>query len=92
MPVMMGGWVAATTNIVSNRTRIMGQANVIWFCVAVPVGLAAIPSLGAAGGSVSFLAAYVVFTWFYISRARPFFREIGLWAREQHGDPAAGSV
>jgi len=28
-------------------------------------------------------AAYVVFTWFYISRARPFFREIGLWAREQ---------
>lgn len=92
MPVMTGGWVAAATNIVSSRTGIMGQANIIWFCIAIPVGLAAIPSLGAAGGSVSFLAAYGVFTWFYISRARPFFREIGLWAREQHGDSAAGSV
>jgi O-antigen/teichoic acid export membrane protein len=83
MPVMIGGWVASVTNILSNRTRIMGQANIIWFCIAVPVALAAIPSLGAAGGSVSFLAAYMVFTWFYISRARPFFGEIAAWEREQ---------
>jgi len=92
MPVMTGGWVASVTNIVSSRTGIMGQANIIWFCIVIPVGLAAIPVLGAAGGSVSFLAAYGVFTWFYISRARPFFREIGVWAREQHGDSEAGSA
>ncbi len=82
MPVMIAGWVASTTNVVSDRTRNVGWANVIWFSVGVPLSLLLIPVLGALGAALSWLSAYLVFAWYYVSRARPFFREVEVWAAQ----------
>ncbi len=83
MPIMISGWVASSTNVVSDRTRNVGMANVIWFSLVVPLGLLFIPALHALGGALAWAGAYCVFAWFYISRARPFFREVEAWRREQ---------
>ena len=80
MPVMIAGWVASATNVVSNRTSIIGKANVIWFSLVVPLGVALIPPLGAVGAALAWLGAYLVFAWYYVTRARPFFREVASWA------------
>ena len=80
MPVMISGWVASTTNVVSNRTGNIGKANIIWFSVGVPLSAILIPAFGALGAALSWLAAYLVFAWYYVSRARPFFHEVGSWA------------
>jgi len=80
MPVMIAGWVASITNVVSNRTRNIGWANVVWFSVGVPLSLLLIPALGALGAAFSWLGAYLVFAWYYISRARPFYHEVEGWA------------
>ena len=85
MPAMIAGWVASTTNVVSNRTRNIGWANVVWFSVAMPVGVVLIPGLGALGAALAWLAAYLVFAWYYISRARPFFHEVEAWAARVEG-------
>lgn len=79
MPVMIAGWVASATNVVSNRTPNIGMANVIWFLLAIPLGIALTPALGALGTALGWLGAYLVFAWFYISRARPFYREVEGW-------------
>jgi O-antigen/teichoic acid export membrane protein len=89
MPAMIAGWVASTTNVVSNRTRSIGWANVIWFSVAIPVSFALIPALGALGAGLSWLGAYAVFAWYYVSRARPFFREVEAWAAWSGARPTA---
>jgi O-antigen/teichoic acid export membrane protein len=81
MPIMISGWVASSTNIVSNRTRNIGTANVVWFLVAVPLGIVLTPALGALGTAIAWCTAYCVFAWFYISRARPFFREVEGWVQ-----------
>jgi O-antigen/teichoic acid export membrane protein len=83
MPIMISGWVASATNVVSDRTRNVGMANVIWFSLVVPLGVVLIPALHALGGALAWAGAYCVFAWFYISRARPFFREVEAWRREQ---------
>jgi len=85
MPLMISGWVASSTNVVSNRTGNIGKANVIWFSVGVPLSFVLIPPLGALGGALSWLGAYVVFAWYYISRARPFFHKVERWAGEGDG-------
>jgi O-antigen/teichoic acid export membrane protein len=82
LPVMIAGWVASTTAVVSSRTSIVGLANVIWFSLCAPVALLLIPRLGAAGAALGWLTAYLVFSWFYISRARRFFHEVHGWTRE----------
>jgi O-antigen/teichoic acid export membrane protein len=79
MPVMIGGWVASATNVISNRTGNIGKANLIWFAIGVPLGLALIPRLSALGAGLAWLGAYLVFTWYYVTRARPFFREVEGW-------------
>jgi O-antigen/teichoic acid export membrane protein len=79
MPLMISGWVASSTNVVSNRTRNIGMANVIWFTIAIPLGVVLTPSLGALGTALAWCGAYCVFAWFYVSRARPFFREAEGW-------------
>jgi O-antigen/teichoic acid export membrane protein len=83
MPIMISGWVASVTNVISNRTGNVGRANILWFSVGIPMGLVLIPPLGAFGAALAWLSAYVLFAWYYISRARPFFREVEAWAREQ---------
>jgi O-antigen/teichoic acid export membrane protein len=83
MPIMISGWVASATNVVSDRTRNVGMANVIWFSLVVPLGIALIPALHALGGALAWAGAYCVFAWFYISRARPFFREVEAWREQQ---------
>ena len=85
MPIMISGWVASSTNVVSDRTRNVGMANVIWFSLVVPLGILLIPALHALGGALAWAGAYCVFAWFYISRARPFFREVERWARQGQG-------
>ena len=89
MPVMIAGWVASTTNVVSDRTRNIGWANVVWFSVGVPLSLLLIPAFGALGAALSWLGAYLVFAWYYISRARPFFHEVEAWATRVDASPAA---
>jgi len=84
MPVMISGWVSSTTNVVSARTANIGKANVIWFSLVVPLGLLLIPSLGSLGAACAWLGAYLVFAWFYISRSRPFFREVHGWLQPQN--------
>jgi O-antigen/teichoic acid export membrane protein len=79
MPIMIAGWVASATNVVSNRTRNIGVANVIWFSLAIPLGIALTPSLGSLGTALAWMGAYCVFAWYYVSRARPFFREVEGW-------------
>jgi O-antigen/teichoic acid export membrane protein len=79
MPVMIAGWVASTTNVIANRTATIAHANLIWFLLVVAIGLVLIPPLGAMGAALAWLGAYCVFSWFYISRARPFFREVERW-------------
>ena len=88
MPLMISGWVASATNIVSDRTVNIGKANIVWFSLAMPVSILLIPRLGAFGAAVGWLVAYAVFAWFYISRARPFFREIASWAARGVEGPA----
>jgi O-antigen/teichoic acid export membrane protein len=84
MPIMISGWVASNTNVVSDRTRNIGMANVIWFSLVVPLGFLFIPSWHALGAALAWGGAYVVFAWYYISRARPFFREVEAWAEQGH--------
>ena len=79
MPIMIAGWVASATNVVSNRTKNIGMANVIWFSLAIPLGLLLTPSLGAFGTALAWMGAYAVFAWFYIWSARPFFQEVEGW-------------
>ena len=79
MPVMIAGWMASATNIVCGRTGNIGKANVIWFSLVVPVSLVLLPRLGALGVALGWLGAYCVFSWYYVSRARPFFGEIEGW-------------
>jgi len=83
MPLMIGGWVASVTHVISNRTRNVGLANLVWLCVVMPLGLLLIPRWGALGVAVAWCCAYVAFAWFYISRARPFFAEIEGWASKR---------
>jgi O-antigen/teichoic acid export membrane protein len=83
MPLMISGWVASSTNVVSNRTGNIGWANVVWFSIAIPLGILLTPSLGSLGTALAWCGAYIVFAWFYISRARPFFREVEAWAEEE---------
>ncbi len=83
MPIMIAGWVASSTNVVSDRTRNVGMANVIWFSLVVPLGFLLIPSLHALGAALAWGGAYCVFAWFYVSRARPFYREVAGWARAE---------
>lgn len=82
MPIMIAGWVASTTAVVSNRTSVVGWANLIWFSLTVPTAVALIPQLGALGAAVSWLTGYSVFTWYYLHRARPFFREVERWEKQ----------
>jgi O-antigen/teichoic acid export membrane protein len=82
MPVMISGWVASATNVVSDRTATIGKANLIWFAAVVPLGLALIPPLGSLGAALAWLGAYSLFAWYYITRARPFYREVESWARQ----------
>ena len=35
--------------------------------------------VGSLGAALGFLAAYCVFAWYYVSRARPFFAEVEGW-------------
>ncbi len=79
MPLMIAGWVASATHVISNRTRNVGLANLVWLAVVLPLGLALIPRYGALGAAVAWLCAYAVFAWFYISAARPFFAEVEGW-------------
>jgi len=81
MPLMISGWVSSTTNVVSARTATIAKANVIWFSLVVPIALLLIPHFGALGAACAWLCAYLVFAWFYISRSRPFFREVQGWLR-----------
>ncbi|MCJ7751344.1 MAG: oligosaccharide flippase family protein [Armatimonadetes bacterium] len=83
MPLMIVSWVSSVTYVVGNRTGIVGRANLLWFCVVIPTGFLLIPSLGSFGAAVAFLLAYVAFTWYCVTRARPFFREAERWARQQ---------
>jgi O-antigen/teichoic acid export membrane protein len=79
MPVMIAGWIASTTNVVSGSTAIIGQANVIWFSLVVPISLLLIPQFGALGAAIAWLCAYLVFTCYYIWRAQSFFRQVEGW-------------
>jgi len=82
MPVMITGWVTSGTYIVSNRTRYIGRVNLIWGLIVVPAALLLAWPLGALGAALGWLAAYLVFAWYYVSRARPFFAEVQGWAEE----------
>jgi O-antigen/teichoic acid export membrane protein len=92
MPIMISGWVASATNVVSNRTGNIGKANVIWFSVGVPLSIVLIPPLGALGAALAWLGAYVVFAWYYVSRARPFFHEVEGWAAREQTQVAASAA
>ncbi len=85
MPLMIAGWVSSTTNVVSARTATIAKANAVWFSLVVPLALLLVPALGALGAACAWLGAYTVFAWFYVSRARPFFREVEGWRDSQTG-------
>jgi O-antigen/teichoic acid export membrane protein len=87
MPVMISGWVASTTNVVSGSTAIIARANVVWFLLVVPIGLSLIPHYGALGAAIAWLCAYLVFSWCYIHWARPFFREVAGWGQSGADEP-----
>ncbi|MDH4179503.1 MAG: oligosaccharide flippase family protein [Armatimonadota bacterium] len=90
MPLMILSWVSSVTYVVGNRTGFAGRANLLWFCIVVPTGFLLIPSLGSFGAAIAFLLAYIAFTWYCVTRARPFFREAERWARQQ--EVAEGAV
>ncbi|HUU53443.1 MAG TPA: oligosaccharide flippase family protein [Armatimonadota bacterium] len=83
MPLMIVSWLSGVTYVVGNRTAMVGRANLLWFCIVIPTGFLLIPSLGSFGAAIAFLIAYVAFTWYCITRSRPFFRQAERWARQQ---------
>ncbi len=86
MPVMISGWVASTTNVLSGSTAIIGRANVVWFLLVVPIGLLLIPRYGALGAAIAWLCAYLVFACCYIHWAQPFFRRVEGWGQGESGE------
>jgi O-antigen/teichoic acid export membrane protein len=86
MPLTFLSWVTLSTYVISNRTAVSARANILWFVIVVPAGLLLIPRLGSLGGSVAFLIGYIVFNWYVLTRARPFFARLHGWA-----DHATGS-
>ena len=80
MPLTFLSWVTLSTYVISNRTAVSARANILWFVIVVPAGLLLIPRLGSLGGSVAFLIGYIVFNWYVLTRARPFFARLHGWA------------
>ncbi|MFB3882313.1 MAG: lipopolysaccharide biosynthesis protein [Armatimonadota bacterium] len=83
MPLTFSSWVTLSTFVISNRTSLSARANILWFCIVVPLGLALIPALGSLGCSLAFLVAYIAFCWYVITRARPFFATLRAWAQRE---------
>jgi hypothetical protein len=85
MPLLVVSWLTNVTYVIDGRTGYVGRANLLWFAVVVPLGVLLIPGLGSLGAALAFLAAYVVFAWYCLSRARPFFAQARRWAEEEAG-------
>jgi len=91
MPLTFSSWVTLSTFVISNRTSLSARANILWFSIVVPVGIALIPALGSLGASVAFLIGYVAFCWYVITRARPFFARLRSWAQREAAEAQGGA-
>ena len=80
MPLTFTSWVTLSTFVISNRTALSARANILWFSIVIPAAMLLIPRLGSLGASFAFLVGYIVFTWYVVSRARPFFARLHRWA------------
>ncbi len=80
MPLTFLSWITLSVFVISNRTATSARANILWFSIVVPAALLLIPRLGSLGASLSFLFGYIGFTWYVVSRARPFFTRLRIWA------------